>query len=371
MPDLHDVTGYLLDRGLIDAGTVVDGALRVQSVPRRNRNLRVQIVGGAGYLIKQPGEPDHGGAETLRREAAFLQFCRHEPGAAEAARFLPRPVSYEDTAKVLVQELVPDSVTLWTCLEAADPEAWYAVAGAIGTALGTVHRVFRRPGLADDARLDWLPSGAPWVLSCHEPRPSLLAVLSLANAKALRIVQAEDGLIGRLDWARRLWRPATLIHGDVKADNVLVRPPGAVPAAAWLVDWELAQVGDPAWDLAGVLHETVLVWIASMPTAGPFEVENMAAGARASLTSFWDGSRALWQEYCEAAGCDDNEADALLARAVIFSAARLIQSMYEDLYEREQVTAPAVLSLQLADNILADPRLAQAQLYGLPLGPLV
>src|SRR5262245_15910474 len=72
MPDLNGVTGFLLERGLIEPGAVVDGDLTVTSVPRRNRNFLVRSAGGSGYLIKQPGDPVAGGAETVRREAEFL-----------------------------------------------------------------------------------------------------------------------------------------------------------------------------------------------------------------------------------------------------------------------------------------------------------
>lgn len=43
------------------------------------------------------------------------------------------------------------------------------------------------------------------------------------------------------------WRAGVPIHGDVKWEHV--RRDGA------LIDWELAGVGDPAWDLASLLHE--------------------------------------------------------------------------------------------------------------------
>jgi hypothetical protein len=369
MPDLNGVTRFLLERRLIEPGAVVDGDLTVTSVARRNCNFLVRSAGGSGYLIKQPGDPAAGGAETVRREAEFLDFCFREPAAAEAVRFLPRLVCYDDAAVVLVQELVADSVPLWSFYQALEKAALDGVAGALGTALGTVHRVFRRLGPADADGLSRLPSGEPWALWFHEPRPGLLTELGPANAEVLRIVQSEAGLAGRLDHARRLWRRETLIHGDVKADNVLVRPPGATRAAAWLVDWELVQVGDPAWDLAGALQETVLVWLRSMPTTEPSEVESMVASARVPLGFLWCGTRALWHTYQEAARCGGDEADSLLTRAVTYSAARLIHSTYEELYGKEQLTARAVLCLQLAANILADPRHARTQLYGLPLGP--
>ena len=39
-----------------------------------------------------------------------------------------------------------------------------------------------------------------------------------------------------------------MIHGDVKFDNILVSDDGML-----LVDWELAGLGAPVWDLAGVV----------------------------------------------------------------------------------------------------------------------
>ena len=60
---------------------------------------------------------------------------------------------------------------------------------------------------------------------------------------------------------------------------------------------------------------------------------------------------ALWQGYRSAAGLDDPgnepEADALLRRAVAFSAARLFMAAHELSLEQEEIPAQAVLLLQL------------------------
>src|SRR5438046_941367 len=115
MLDLDNATGFLLERGLIDAGAIIEGDLAVWSVPRRNRNLLVRGAGGSGYLIKQPCAAMGGDVESLGREAMFLDLCHGEPAAAAMAAFVPRAVHHDPDRGVLVQELIREAVPLWSC----------------------------------------------------------------------------------------------------------------------------------------------------------------------------------------------------------------------------------------------------------------
>lgn len=64
---------------------------------------------------------------------------------------------------------------------------------------------------------------------------------------------------GAADWARPLNleadrltdRPFCLLHGDLHRTNLVV---GAADERLWTIDWELAVVGDPMYDLATHLH---------------------------------------------------------------------------------------------------------------------
>jgi aminoglycoside phosphotransferase (APT) family kinase protein len=54
------------------------------------------------------------------------------------------------------------------------------------------------------------------------------------------------------------WVPAVPVHGDVKFDNILVSRRTSDRARLTLIDWELAGLGIPEWDLAGVTEGLIV-----------------------------------------------------------------------------------------------------------------
>lgn len=78
-------------------------------------------------------------------------------------------------------------------------------------------------------------------------------------------------------------RPATLLHCDIKLDNLILDPKTLRPAA--LVDWDMGTRGDPLFDLATLLSywteagdPPAMHEMAQMPTAAPgFQLRNEIA----------------------------------------------------------------------------------------------
>jgi len=369
--DFDAPVAALTARGLIDHNWIVDGSLTLRSDDRRNRNVRIEGP-GVGFLIKQPRDEAEPALDTLRREASFLEFWREQPSVSQTARYVPRLVRGSDDEAVQVIELIPDSMTLWSYLERpGDHGLGVEAARALGRALGSIHRSFARLDLQHDPRASWLSHGVPWPMKLHRPGPGMLAELSPANSQLLRVLQTEHGLSARLDRLCQEWRPETVIHGDIKLDNILVRIRREEQADAsvelWIADWETVQVGDPAWDLAGALQDFLIFWVSSMPLSNELTVEEMVAGARVPLNSVRNATRALWFSYRAEARLDGGSATEILLRAVRFSAARLIQSAYERLYRMDHLAGPSVLLLQMSANLLAEPERGQLHLYGIPL----
>jgi hypothetical protein len=207
----------------------------------------------------------------------------------------------------------------------------------------------------------------PSAIGLLEPDLESLAGLSPAHIQMLRIVQTEPGFGPYFEEVHRSWRFETLIHGDVRFDNVLVglhEGKTEDPARVWITDWELVRRGDPAWDLAGALQDLVVLWISSMPLPRDGCAEGISNGARVPMDSLRIAARAIWAGYREGSGLGPDELE-LLRRAVALCPARLVQSAYEFAAECDELPGQSVLLLQVAANVLADPESARIELFGI------
>lgn len=371
--DLDRAVPFLLAEGLVDVAAVVDGDFRLQAAARRHVSLRLERRQGPGYLVKQADPTTEDGPDTLATEAGFYDLCRSTPRLSELARQIPRLQSWDPETQRLVTELLADYESLWQ-RGGKDPDVGSLdePVTALGAVLALLHRTFRDPELAAELaanpRLAELSVKAPSILALPRPGIQVLRHLSAAQRQLLAIVQSEDWPSDSLARLRREWRPETLIHGDIRADNVLVPRDEADKTEKprlVLVDWELIQWGDPAWDLAGALQDLLGFWIRSLPGTPGLSPEERAARAGTPLPRLQPLFRTLRDAYLEAAGISGEEADGLLSRAVELSAARLLQTAYEYGAGQDALSDSAVLALQIATNILRNPASAAVHLYAL------
>ena len=366
MLTVDNAYSFLHERGLVDRAAVLDDDLEITSSTRRNRNLTVKSETGASYVIKQP-EPDASDAQnTLRREMAFYSFCSKAAAAEPVRALLPRLVYTDSDDVLLVLDLVPRSTQLWRHYETSGPERFpVAAAREVGVALGTLHRTFAAPDLLRDVGTAGLVADPPTPLSLAYPAPDVRSYISPAALEIIQRVQSEDGMLARLDAIAARWRATTVVHGDIKLDNILVQhaaPDDADGPAmrVYLVDWELVQKGDPAWDVAGALRDFIFFWVIFMNPE--LEPDAMAEQARFPLTVLQGAIRELWAGYCAA---NTEAGEDLLARAVDYAAVRMIRTALDLSSTFPAVPAPAELLLRVATNLLADPMSGRVELFGL------
>jgi hypothetical protein len=314
-------------------------------------------------------------------EARFYTFCQDDPRGEPMRRLVPHLFEFHAEEATVVLELLRSAIPfrqLYAAIGAGDEPG--DVGDRVGAALGTFHRTCRVDALGEVPTLGRLVDWPPWILAVHKPGPEMLGRLSPANMVTVRILQQDEQLSRALDTLRQGWRRETLIHGDIKADNLLLvheegeapagQAPGQAPAVRGLgvrlVDWELLQVGDPAWDLGGMLHDMLLWWVQSMPASSARSADERLQEAQLPLPRVKQLMRGVWSGYRKAAGLRGDDAAELLRRSVGYTAARIIQSAYETSNNAPSLSNHAVVMLQLCANILADPAAASLDLFGLP-----
>jgi thiamine kinase-like enzyme len=368
----EEIVAYLLEHGLAHPRQIVEGDLRVVEVSQRNSNFLVISRHGPSYVIKQGVGADK--ASTLANEARVYAALWAEGFGAGIVRYLPRLCRYDPQEHIVILELLPQSEDL---LERHSRTRRFSRASAaeVGRALAILHR------LDNHKWLEQLPNSIPparphWVLSIHRPNPADVRKGSSANIRLIEIIQRFPDLCKLLDDLYAGWQSASQvapIHCDVRWSNVIVSDHTAGDgkrAAGYqvkLVDWELARLGDPCWDVGVFLGEYLASWLISTPIAGQNAPSPLLALSKYPLERMHPAIRTFWSTYSRKMGFDTATSQAWLLRSVRYAAAWLIQVAYEQSTSATQMSGNTLSLLQLSLNILRRPGEAVSSLLGIPV----
>lgn len=349
------LVGYLLDVGVLTAEDVVRRGVRVEDRSRRNLAHLVLIgePGGRSLFVKQGLGQDR--QSCLAAEVAAYHVTADIPALDP---FLV-PVRHVDTDRsVLVLDAVPASRTVREHHLVTRRLPIFA-ARQLGAALRHLHVGY--PAKVPAA----LRAGPADVLRLHRPTQAAVGSTSPGGQAVLEMLQGRAAR-ALLDSAAADWRDEALVHGDVRWDNVLLSAPGHRRVSRLiLVDWELARVGDPAWDLGAALGEYLVFWVLSLPVAADVSPARALAAARFPLSRVQTPLRSLWHGYL---GVRPVPAD-LRLRAARYAGCRLVQAGFEHADRSMRLPAHSVVCVQLGLNLLARPLDGAAHVLGLDLGP--
>ncbi len=359
----NDLVHYLIERGLLDRRAVVDGDVMVVEGARRHHNYSVIRRHGTGLFVKQM-QPDQAmSAQTLQKEAACYVMMESDPAVAEIHALMPRFRAYDPDRHILVMDLIGGGENL-TELHRRVNGFPTDVATSVGALLARYHEVSSRE-LLPRANAAIYQGQPPWILSFHMMTHGSMQNLSAANGQFMSILQSYPDFGQALDRIRNSWRRNVLVHGDMKFDNVVVRSAQTADQTMHVVDWELADVGDSAWDVASILQAYLTWWISTLQRVPGSEPDD---GAQYPLESIQPAIRAFWESYSSARMLSARDADAELERAVSYAGARMLQTVYEAMAWAPALTQHAVWQVQACINILKAPRAAATDLLGFPAG---
>jgi hypothetical protein len=360
---LESSVAFLLRLGLLDLPSLVRHGLQIEEVPGRNRNFRVLGGPRQTFFLKQAPRGEIATNGPLAVEASLYDWATTDASAARLRPLLPRRRHYDPERSILVLDLVAEAARPNVLEDEAAPEYLAPLRRLVATGLAECHAL---PIPLEGAVQAGLPEAAPWVFDLARPTPGSLRELAPAQLSVIQAVQSYPDAMAALDRLRDDWRPTRLIHGDFKWNNVLVQQDSAgIPVQVWLLDWELAQLGEPAWDVGAVLHSFLTEAVLGLELTDGTSPEVAAELLGTVIPKLRSAHRDFWTGYLAAARLTDAEAGALLDRLPGHVATRLLKSAYEWSQAEARMPRSAAAILQLGINMLRGPHAAREVVLGL------
>ncbi len=340
---------FLMDRGLLGADEIVAGNFAVVDASRRNRNFKAIRKGAPGLFVKQMRDMQTDAMLTLKREAACYELARDVPALS---RLMPRLIRYDESRHTLVLELLPEAESL-LAYHARNKGFPVEVGRMLGEGLGVYHS---QAGalLENDKLKSLLQRYTPVILTLSRGGHAALGHFGRFGPAISALLQQHKDFEALLDALGAEWRFDSLIHGDMKWDNVLVFPAGE-GLDFRIADWEMADFGDAAWDVGAVLQSFLSAWIMSMPIVGGAPPETYVGMAAQPLEAMRPVLKAFWRTYAATRGIEEALQKRELERCMRFGAARMVWAAIEQRLYVSQVDPIAAALLQVSLNVLKDP----------------
>jgi len=352
---IDNVTTYLLERDLLNMESIVDESIKIIDISGKNRNIKVIRRNYPSYLIKQPYASDFRSADTLRTEAYLYYFVKNS-NLKNTVNIMPNIIAFDDERNIEVLEFIDNSLSVYQYVEDKKFNIFPVdIALAIGRIMATYHNSFRYS--LSDPKLSFLPRAIPDISFISKPGPEIFTHLSPANLQLLKIIQDHHQLLQTIHDLETMWIPHTVIHGDIKLENMIISSyDTARHFVMRIVDWELAAIGDCAWDIAAIFKELLVFWIYLSKGRLNQQLQQSANNSYAnqSIQSIQSACRGFWSGYIRTEKIGNEEARDLLKRSITYCAIYLVVRAYEIQQFLNKLSNSAVYMLQLALNILKD-----------------
>lgn len=355
----ENVYHYLHKRQLIDEAAVVKGHFMVHPVATRNTILKIILEPHNSLFVKQTAN-DAVAKSLFLREVSAYQLFKTAPEFSGVAAIAAPLLDYDDENNIMVSELLYNAKNLseyYMLIKNFD----LSLAREQATILAECHI---QPH--SDTDVSMFPKLLPWVLQLDRHNADAFFVNNEASASIIQLIKDNTLLLHSLSELAASWQYTHLIHGDIKWINFLALE-SEEGLSQRLIDWELADIGDPMWDVAGLVQSYVTAWLLGFDNANPRSHELPEHMKLYELKNMQPSARAFMYQYLESKAYPESEHAAFFTRLMQFTAARIIQTSVEGITYNSKVEANNMRCIQLAFNIMKDPLAALEELFNIKL----
>lgn len=333
---------YLLENGFLNRQQLVDQQVRIVRLFSRNRNFKVLVNEGTGFLVKQPKLSFYLSKSDLKKEADIYWLAYNDEDFSSLGNFIPKFYHYDVHVQVLITGLVEPAVNLHE-YHSMTNEYSEKIAYRQAEILTALHTISLKK--IDNKKSSSLFTNKPaWLFNIESEDGWWGGRKSEANRQLRDLVKSNVDFIKCIREAKEKWKVKCLVHNDIRWTNFLVKENNAESIEIRLIDWELANFGDPCWDVAGILQAYFSYWILQYD-GDPFQLLKM----KPAISSFTNA-------YIDLMKLEQEAAHQMLQMSMEFTGVRMVQSCIEHVMFHDELDRKTVQLLQFALNILKNPK---------------
>ncbi len=353
----ENIYHFLHKRQLIDNDAVVKGNFMVIPANTRNTILKIMIGNDNSLFVKQM-EKDPVSVSQFQREINAYALFKNNAEFATLAHRVPDMLDYDDANNILITKLLPDAKNL---------SEYYMLTKNFDLNLAREQaHILSACHVIPDAKTDIsrFPKMLPWVLRLHQFKASEFFVGNQASTEIIQLIKDNSILQNALIDLANSWQYTHLIHGDIKWINFLVTPNNN-ELTQKLIDWELADIGDPLWDVAGLLQSYISIWVLGFDNANPHSNILPDYMKPFDMRQLQPSAQAFLKEYMTLQNYPAEQHHYFYDKVMRLTAARIIQTSVEATTFNSKIEANYMRCIQLAFNIMKDPMVALDELFNI------
>lgn len=350
-----NTAAYLTDKGFLEIEDLMSGDFVLSQSQSRNSIFQVSRGAKEGLFVKQLVAMDSQNVYLMQKDATVHYMIHSLEIFKTIKQFVPKYFGYDPQSHVLVTSYFSNANNL---VEWSNAKKELSINHAVDIAeiLSSFHMDLTTE-IEKNTSLQFFNRQLPWILNSNNTS-------FLNNDTLSKIIDEDVFLNNQLDEIRMNWSGNSIIHGDIKLVNfIAVHEEGKEKIK--LIDWEIANIGDPLWDVAGFLQSYLFFWVTNL-IAGPNGFQLMAGQEYLDSVPRNKVTSIFWKTYVKKQGWTNKKATTAKIKTMKYTAARLLQSAVElNQMTPNKLSPNTYLILQIVKTILQSPEKSAQDYLGM------
>ncbi|MDH3677611.1 MAG: phosphotransferase [Nitrosopumilus sp.] len=343
---IDSIASYMIDKGLVKSKSIVDSDLIVSDLSRKNRNFTIVSENSTSYFLKQPYVTDEYSIETINRESKFYSKTFSSKKFSKIQEIIPKFIEFDSKNNILITKFISNYQ------KNNEKEILFAEQmSALGKSLGMFHSFTSKKMIHSE--FDFLPKSFPPTILISHPSPELFSLMGLGSLQFLKDIQQNKILFRFLVDIEKIWCVETIIHGDLKFDNVIFTTSETKKDPELkLLDWELVNRGDPAWDIGTILFGFLYSHLFGEDFLKNFKVNENFDQVKSLIQTIGLDFKVLWKVYQKEMKQTKLIDKTFLDRAIKYATAKLIQSSFDSLQEEVESSDRELINIKISETLI-------------------